>query len=147
MPAAAAPATTAAPAVDEPVIVSLVSFPWNHLVTKTSQQDKPKEKTVFNFTLESFEAASKPKVIREVKALVPNLTLMDVRNFNSHFTVIDIRTLSAGQETCRISSESVKGECLKRRRREAKEGIRKHRCSRETRVTLHEDLISSHYKA
>lgn len=29
--------------------------------------------------LESFEAGSKPKVIREVKALVPNLTLIDVR--------------------------------------------------------------------
>ncbi len=42
-------------------------------------QEKPKEKTVFNFKLESFDAAAKPKVIREVKALVPNLTLMDVR--------------------------------------------------------------------
>jgi len=41
-------------------------------------QEKPKEKTVFNVKLESFDAASKPKVIREVKALVPNLTLMDV---------------------------------------------------------------------
>jgi len=42
-------------------------------------QEKPKEKTVFNVKLESFDAGSKPKVIREVKALVPNLTLMDVR--------------------------------------------------------------------
>lgn len=42
-------------------------------------QEKPKEKTVFNFKLESFDATAKPKVIREVKALVPNLTLMDVR--------------------------------------------------------------------
>ena len=29
--------------------------------------------------LEAFDAASKPKVIREVKALVPNLTLIEVR--------------------------------------------------------------------
>jgi large subunit ribosomal protein L7/L12 len=28
--------------------------------------------------LESFDAGAKPKIIREVKALVPNLTLMDV---------------------------------------------------------------------
>jgi large subunit ribosomal protein L7/L12 len=41
-------------------------------------QEKPKEKTVFNVMLESFDATSKPKVIREVKALVPNLTLIEV---------------------------------------------------------------------
>jgi large subunit ribosomal protein L7/L12 len=28
--------------------------------------------------LKSFEATAKPKIIREVKALVPNLTLIDV---------------------------------------------------------------------
>lgn len=47
-------------------------------------QEKPKEKTVFNVMLESFDAGAKPKVIREVKALVPNLTLIDVR---SHYLV------------------------------------------------------------
>lgn len=31
--------------------------------------------------LESFEAGAKPKIIREVKALVPNLTLIDVRKY------------------------------------------------------------------
>ncbi|KIK08462.1 hypothetical protein K443DRAFT_1549 [Laccaria amethystina LaAM-08-1] len=53
----------AAPAVDEPAV------------------EKPKEKTVFNVRLESFDAGSKPKVIREVKALVPNLTLIDAKKF------------------------------------------------------------------
>jgi len=43
-------------------------------------QEKPKAKTIFNVTLESFEAGAKPKVIREVKALVPNLTLIEVRH-------------------------------------------------------------------
>jgi hypothetical protein len=28
--------------------------------------------------LQSFDAAAKPKIIREVKALIPNLTLIDV---------------------------------------------------------------------
>jgi len=60
MPAAAAPAP-AAEAAEEPIA------------------EKPKEKTVFNFKLESFDAVAKPKVIREVKALVPNLTLMDAK--------------------------------------------------------------------
>jgi len=65
MPAAtpAAAQGAAAPAADEPAA------------------EKPKEKTVFNVKLESFDAASKPKVIREVKALVPNLTLMDAKKF------------------------------------------------------------------
>ena len=34
---------------------------------------------MFNVMLESFDATAKPKVIREVKALVPNLTLIEVR--------------------------------------------------------------------
>ncbi|EAU84303.2 60S ribosomal protein L7/L12 [Coprinopsis cinerea okayama7 len=66
MPAAApaaAPAGGAAAASDEPAA------------------EKPKEKTVFNVKLESFDAGSKPKIIREVKALVPNLTLIDAKKF------------------------------------------------------------------
>jgi len=63
MPAAAPVATPAAAAADEPV------------------EEKPKEKTVFNVMLESFDAGAKPKVIREVKALVPNLTLIDAKKF------------------------------------------------------------------
>jgi large subunit ribosomal protein L7/L12 len=33
--------------------------------------------------LESFDAGAKPKIIREVKAMVPNLTLIDVSYFLS----------------------------------------------------------------
>ncbi|KZP15146.1 ClpS-like protein [Athelia psychrophila] len=47
----------------------------------TFVQEVVKEKTVFNVTLESFEGGSKPKIIREVKALVPNLTLIDAKKF------------------------------------------------------------------
>ena len=50
----------------------------NLLVDIRDLQEKPKEKTIFNVKLESFDAGAKPKVIREVKALVPNLTLIDV---------------------------------------------------------------------
>ncbi|PBK72960.1 ClpS-like protein [Armillaria solidipes] len=63
MPAAAPAAAAPAAAADEP------------------EAEKPKEKTVFNVKLESFDAGSKPKVIREVKALVPNLTLIDAKKF------------------------------------------------------------------
>jgi len=62
MPAAAA-APVAAPVEEAPV------------------EEKPKEKTIFNVTLKSFDPAIKPKVIREVKALVPNLTLMEAKKF------------------------------------------------------------------
>jgi len=44
-------------------------------------EEKPKEKTIFNVKLESFEAGAKPKIIREVKALIPNLTLIDAKKF------------------------------------------------------------------
>jgi len=63
MPVAAAATPAAAAASDEPAA------------------EKPKEKTIFNVMLESFDAASKPKIIREVKALVPNLTLIDAKKF------------------------------------------------------------------
>lgn len=64
MPAAsAAPAAAASAAAEEPA------------------EEKPKEKTIFNVILESFDAGAKPKVIREVKALVPNLTLIDAKKF------------------------------------------------------------------
>ncbi|KAF9057476.1 60S ribosomal protein L7/L12-like protein [Panaeolus papilionaceus] len=63
MPAASATPVAATPSAEEP------------------EPAKPKEKTVFNVKLESFDAASKPKVIKEVKALVPNLTLMEAKKF------------------------------------------------------------------
>ncbi|KDQ64936.1 hypothetical protein JAAARDRAFT_146209 [Jaapia argillacea MUCL 33604] len=44
-------------------------------------EEKPKEKTVFNVKLESFEATAKPKIIKEVKAMVPNLTLIEAKKF------------------------------------------------------------------
>ncbi|KAH7105530.1 ClpS-like protein [Auriculariales sp. MPI-PUGE-AT-0066] len=43
--------------------------------------EKPKEKTIFNVKLESFDATSKPKIIKEVKAIVPNLNLIEAKKF------------------------------------------------------------------
>ncbi|KAF8826448.1 hypothetical protein HHX47_DHR5000262 [Lentinula edodes] len=63
MPASAVPAAAAAAPADEPAV------------------EVPKEKTVFNVKLESFDATSKPKVIREVKAMNPTLTLIDAKKF------------------------------------------------------------------
>ncbi|KAF7776135.1 hypothetical protein Agabi119p4_4528 [Agaricus bisporus var. burnettii] len=61
LPAAAAPAA-AAPAAEEPVA-------------------KEQEKTIFNVKLESFAATAKPKIIKEIKSLVPNLTLIEAKKF------------------------------------------------------------------
>ncbi|KAF9451748.1 ClpS-like protein [Macrolepiota fuliginosa MF-IS2] len=61
LPAASA-APAAAPAAEEPAA-------------------KVQEKTVFNVKLESFDAAAKPKIIKEVKGLVPNLTLIEAKKF------------------------------------------------------------------
>ncbi|KIJ70460.1 hypothetical protein HYDPIDRAFT_23563 [Hydnomerulius pinastri MD-312] len=63
MPAATAAAPAAAPAEEAAV------------------EEKPKEKTIFNVMLKSFDAGAKPKIIREVKAMVPNLTLIDAKKF------------------------------------------------------------------
>ena len=74
---------------------------------------------MFNVKLESFDAGATPKVIREVKALVPNLTLMDVSllrslpnrildaKFHSHFPT------STGQEVRRVITKSPEGEPVK----------------------------------
>jgi len=62
LPAASA-APAVAPAAEEPAA------------------EKVQEKTVFNVKLESFDAAAKPKIIKEVKGLVPNLTLIEAKKF------------------------------------------------------------------
>ncbi|KAH9963393.1 ribosomal protein L7/L12 C-terminal domain-containing protein [Lactifluus volemus] len=49
--------------------------------TGAEEAAKPKEKTIFNIKLESFDAGAKPKVIKEVKAIVPNLTLIEAKKF------------------------------------------------------------------
>ncbi|TFK73032.1 ClpS-like protein [Pluteus cervinus] len=63
MPAASAAPAAAEAASDEPA------------------PEKPKEKTIFTVKLESFDATSKAKIIKEVKALVPNLTLIEAKKF------------------------------------------------------------------
>ncbi|KAG2043180.1 ribosomal protein L7/L12 C-terminal domain-containing protein [Suillus americanus] len=50
-------------------------------IEEAAVEEKPKEKTIFNLKLQSFDAAAKPKIIREVKALIPNLTLIDAKKF------------------------------------------------------------------
>ncbi|KAI0734960.1 ClpS-like protein [Fomitopsis betulina] len=51
------------------------------VAAEPAEEEKPKEKTSFNVKLESFEATAKPKIIREVKAMVPNLTLIEAKKF------------------------------------------------------------------
>lgn len=62
MPAASAgPAAGAAPAAAEVAV-----------------EEKPKEKTIFTVKLEKIDAAAKAKIIREVKAIMPNMNLVEV---------------------------------------------------------------------
>ncbi|KAK4047255.1 54S ribosomal protein L12, mitochondrial [Microbotryomycetes sp. JL201] len=44
-------------------------------------EEKPKEKTVFNVTLQKIDAAQKAKAIREVKALMPGMNLVEAKKF------------------------------------------------------------------
>lgn len=43
-----------------------------------AEAEKPKEKTIFTLKLESIDATAKAKIIREVKALMPNMNLVEV---------------------------------------------------------------------
>ncbi|KZT51370.1 ClpS-like protein [Calocera cornea HHB12733] len=45
------------------------------------EEEKPKEKTIFNVKLEAFDPATKAKVIKEIKALVPNMNLVEAKKF------------------------------------------------------------------
>ena len=51
------------------------------IVENASEKEKVKEKTEFKVILKSFDAKSKAKVIKEVKAVVENLTLVQAKKF------------------------------------------------------------------
>jgi len=61
---AGAPAAAAAPAEDAP-----------------AAEEKPKEKTMFNVQLVKFDPTQKPKIIKEVKALNPTMSLIEAKKF------------------------------------------------------------------
>ncbi|KAI5452432.1 54S ribosomal protein L12, mitochondrial [Naganishia albida] len=44
-------------------------------------EEKPKEKTIFTVKLEKIDAAAKAKIIREVKAIMPNMNLVEAKKF------------------------------------------------------------------
>jgi len=44
-------------------------------------EEKPKEKTIFNVTLEKFDAAAKAKIIREIKTIMPSINLVEAKKF------------------------------------------------------------------
>jgi hypothetical protein len=75
--------------------------------------------------LESFDAATKPKIIKEVKALVPNLTLIEVRGC----LLVSYHILSpfAGEEVRRVSAEGAQGEHVEGGRGEAQGDIHRPR--------------------
>ena len=80
-PSRARATSPAAAATEEPSVVPPAASDPPVIPEPPAAEEKPKEKTIFNVSLESFDAAVKPKIIREVKALVPNLTLMDAKKF------------------------------------------------------------------
>lgn len=43
-----------------------------------AEPEKPKEKTTFNVNLTKIDSAQKAKAIREVKAVMPNMNLVEV---------------------------------------------------------------------
>lgn len=54
----------------------------NSGATKVEEKiEKVVEKTEFNVSLEKFEPTSKAKIIREVKAIMPHLSLVDAKTF------------------------------------------------------------------
>ena len=122
--AAAAPAAQAAP-VEEAQEVRLTCHSLFTSRYWPSYQEKPKEKTIFNVKLESFDATAKPKIIREVKALIPNLTLMDVRTSvnRSKILLLNGSLSTLGKEVCGIASEGFERELAEGRCWEVEEDL------------------------
>jgi hypothetical protein len=75
--------------------------------------EKPKEKTIFTVKLEKFDAGAKAKIIREVKAIMPNMNLVEVGLFSLAFTFLRPFTNQAGQEICRVCTPNLEGELAK----------------------------------
>jgi hypothetical protein len=75
--------------------------------------EKPKEKTIFTVKLEKFDAGAKAKIIREVKAIMPNMNLVEV----SLSFVIYLRrrgvTNDPGKEVRRVRTPDLEGELAK----------------------------------
>lgn len=46
---------------------------------EAAEEEKPKEKTLFTVNLTKIDAAAKAKAIKEVKALMPSMNLVEVR--------------------------------------------------------------------
>ncbi|PVG02543.1 ClpS-like protein [Serendipita vermifera] len=84
LPAASAAPVATAPAVEEepaPQEVWAIYMLERKDCLLQIEQEKPKEKTMFTLRLESFNADSKAKVIREVKATFANMNLMEAKKF------------------------------------------------------------------
>ncbi|OMH85955.1 54S ribosomal protein L12, mitochondrial [Zancudomyces culisetae] len=69
-----------------PKITAIVDEIAKLTLIETSQlveaiKEKPAEKSEFTIKLEKFDAAQKAKVIREIKALLPNLNLVAAKKF------------------------------------------------------------------
>lgn len=91
-------------------------------------EEKPKEKTVFNVNLTKIDAAQKAKAIREVKALMTGMNLVEVRFFSQLFFREDLRggergradevrifCEEIGQEVCRVFAKDTEGGSYERR--------------------------------
>ena len=90
----------------------------------TSFQEKPKEKTIFSVKLESFEGTAKPKIIREVKAMNPTLTLVAVSTSTVNGVRCNIYVCLTGQKFRRIITEDFEGEFTKGRGRKNETDLR-----------------------
>lgn len=90
-------------------------------------QEKPKEKTIFSVKLEKIDAANKAKVIREVKAIMPNMNLVEacVLFLNGGFIKVNYRL---GQKIRGVGSKDVKGKCAKGGGRKVDENTQRAGC-------------------
>ena len=77
-------------------------------------EEKPKEKTIFTVKLEKFDATAKAKIIREVKAMMPNMNLVEVSPAVA--TLKAIRLLGSVKEVLSDLCAAGLTICLYRRR-------------------------------
>ena len=75
---------------------------------------------MFTVKLDAIDATQKAKIIREVKAMMPNMNLVEVGQTSYRDALL---TLSIGQEVCRVHTPDPQGEHAERGCREVAEDV------------------------
>lgn len=97
--------------------------------------------------LEKFDAASKAKIIREVKAIMPNMNLVEVCRSILFRKALAVADCSSGQEIRRVCTQGSEGERTKGRGRKTDEYTQRTGCNCCSRMISTLSFIHTFWRA